>query len=89
MLQRHAIEKFHDDEGLMFLLADFINRADVGMVQGGGRLRLALKAGQGLRILDHIAGKKLKRDKPVQRQVFGFVDNTHPAAAEFFEDAIV
>ena len=51
--------------------------------------RPALKTGQGLRILDHLVGKKLKRDKPVQCQVFGFVHHTHPAAAELFEDAIV
>ena len=30
VLQRLAVQKFHDDEGLPVLLADFVNRADVG-----------------------------------------------------------
>ncbi len=33
MLQRHAVQKFHDDERLTFVLADLVDRADVGMVQ--------------------------------------------------------
>ena len=32
------------------LVADLVNGADVGMIQGGGGLRLALEAVQGLRI---------------------------------------
>src|ERR1700730_545593 len=48
MLQSHAIQKFHDEEGLAVLLPDFIDRADIGMVKCGGRLCLSLKAGQRL-----------------------------------------
>jgi hypothetical protein len=32
------------------MLADLMDRADVGVIQGGCRLRLALKASQGLRV---------------------------------------
>ena len=38
-------------KALAILLADVVDRADVGMIQGGGGLRLPLKAAQGLRIL--------------------------------------
>jgi len=37
--------KFHGNERLSILHADVVNGADVGMVQGGSGLRLALKSG--------------------------------------------
>ncbi len=46
MLQRHAVQKLHDDEGLPLFFADFVDGADVGMVQGGSGLRFALEAAQ-------------------------------------------
>ena len=46
VLQRHAVQKLHGDERLAVLLADVVDRADVGMVQRGGGLRLALEAAQ-------------------------------------------
>ena len=48
VLQRHAIEKFHGDEGLAVLLADVVNGADVGMIQRGGGLGFASGNGRGL-----------------------------------------
>ena len=33
VLQGHAIQKLHGDEGLAVLLADIVNRTDVGMIQ--------------------------------------------------------
>jgi len=33
VLQRHALEKLHDDERLAFVLPDFMNGADIWMVQ--------------------------------------------------------
>ena len=34
MLQRHAVEKFHDDVGFAVFVADFVDGADIRMVQG-------------------------------------------------------
>ena len=34
MLQRHAVEKFHDDVGLAVFVADFIDGADIRMIEG-------------------------------------------------------
>ena len=36
-----------------------------------------------------IFGKKLERDKPTERRVFGLVNYTHPAATELLDDAVV
>ena len=34
--QRLAFEQLHDDVGLIFVLSDVVDRADVGMIQGRG-----------------------------------------------------
>ena len=48
------------------MLADFVDRADIGMVQRGSSLSLALKAGQRLWVLGHFIGQELQGDKAVQ-----------------------
>jgi hypothetical protein len=45
MLQRHAVQKFPNDEGLTVLLPDFVDSADIGMVQGRSSLSLSLETG--------------------------------------------
>src|SRR6266404_8862424 len=48
VLQRLAIEKFHGNEGLTVVFADFMDGANIWMVQGGSSLCLAVKASQRL-----------------------------------------
>src|ERR1700730_11142960 len=74
---------------MALLLPDLVDGADIGMVESGGRLRLPLETGQGLRVLRHIIGQKLEGNKPVQVYVLGLVDHTHTAAAQFLDDAVV
>ena len=81
MLQRHPIQILHDDEWPAILLPDFMNSADVGVIQDRDGLRLALESGKRLRISGNIIGQELERDKATQAGVFRFVDHTHPAAA--------
>ncbi len=89
MFERLAIEKFHGDEGFAVLLADIVDGADVGMIEGGGGLGFALEAGESLRVFGDVVGEELERDETVQADVFSFVNDTHAAAAEFFDDAVV
>ena len=53
MLQRHAIEKLHGDERLSVLVVNFVDRADVGMIQRGS-FGFALEAAQGLLVNSHL-----------------------------------
>jgi hypothetical protein len=39
VFQGHAVETLHDHKGLTVLLADFMEGADVRVIQGGGSLR--------------------------------------------------
>ena len=71
------------------MLANLIDGADVGMIESRGGPRLAAKAFQGLGISGQFVGQEFQRDETPQFGVFSFVDHTHPAAAELFDNAVV
>jgi hypothetical protein len=48
VLERHPVQKLHHDKRPTVLLPDFMDGADIGMVQGGCRLRLTLEPSQRL-----------------------------------------
>jgi len=89
VLQGYAVEKLHDDEGFSVLLADVVDGADVGMIESGGGLRFALEASKGLRIVGDVVGKKFEGDAAVKAGVFGFVNDSHAAAAQPLDDSVV
>ena len=89
VLQGQAIQILHGDEGLAILFADVVNGADVGMVERGSRLGLAAKALERLAVLGHIFGEKLQGDEAIEASVFGFVNDTHAATTQLFDDAVV
>ena len=66
MLQRQPVQKLHRDEGLPIVLRDFIDGADVRMVQSRRGLRLTLEPRQRLGILGERIGQKLQRYESVQ-----------------------
>jgi len=59
------------------------------MVQRRGRLRFSLEARQCLWVFCDIVRQEFQRHVAVQPRIFGFVHNTHPAAAKFLDDAVV
>src|SRR4029077_9490256 len=71
------------------LLPDLIDGADIGMIKGRGRLCLALEPGQCQGVLGDLIGQKLQGDKPAESDVLGLIDDTHPAAADLLNNAIV
>ncbi len=66
MFQGHAVEKLHGDKRLALLVVNFMNGADVGMIQGRGRLGFPLEAAERLRVFGYIVGKKLESDKATE-----------------------
>ena len=89
VFQRCAIQKFHRDELLSVMLADLVNRADIGMVQRRSRLCLSLEAHQRQGISGYVIRQKLQRDKSVQGYILGLINDTHAAATEFLDDAVM
>src|SRR4029077_20349402 len=76
-------------EGLSSVFINFVDGADVGMVQGGGGAGFALKALQRLRVGSNIWRKYFEGDEASEFDVFGLVDDAHATAAEFVDDAVV
>src|ERR1700677_348041 len=89
MLQGRSVQKLHGDERLGILVANVINRADIGVVQCGRRLGFPPESGKRLRVTGHFLRQELESDETTQPCVLGLVDDTHPAAAELLDDAIV
>ncbi len=89
MLEREALQELHGNELAIFVTADFINGADIGMVQRRGGTGFAAEALQGLWVLGDVVGKEFQSDEAPQIDVFGFIYDTHPATAELLDDAVM
>ena len=89
VLQRSAIQEFHRDERLPFVLTDLVNGANIRMIQRRGGLRFALEALQGWTILDQIFGKKFQSYKSVEFEVLSFVNHAHPTTTQLLDDAVM
>jgi hypothetical protein len=71
------------------LVVDFVDGANAWVIKGGSRLRLSFEARQSLCILSDIVGQELQGDKAVQFYILSLIDDTHPSAAEFLDDAVM
>ena len=74
--------------GLPVVLADFVNRADIRMVQRRRRPRLALES---LSACGSCATSRAEISAPQAAavRVLSLVHHAHPAAAKFLDDAVV
>ncbi len=84
-----ALEQLHGDEGTALIFIDFVDSADVGMIERRCGARLALESLQSVRVAGGIFRQELERDQTAQPHVFSFVDNTHSARTKLFLDAVV
>ena len=84
-----AFEIFHDDEGFAVFFADVVDGADVGMIERGGGFGFALKRSRACASWATSSGRNFSATTRSQARVFGFVNDAHAAAAEFFDDAVV
>ena len=71
------------------VVVDFVNRADVRMVERRGGLGFLQSAARARRHRGSALGEELQRDGPVEPRVDGLVDHAHAAAAEPLSDAVV
>ena len=89
VLEGRAVEEFHDEESAAGVLADVVDGADVGVVQGRCGLGFAAETLERLAVLRKVLGQKLQGDEAAKAGVFGLVDHAHATAAEFFENPVV
>jgi hypothetical protein len=89
-LQRLAFQVLHREKRLVSLiLADVVNRADVRMIDRGGRPGFAPESVQRTRVGSNVVGQKFQRYKPAKTRVLGTVNHTHASATDFLDDAVM
>ena len=71
------------------VLADFMNRADVRMVEGGGGSSFTSETFQRLRVMRNFVWQEFQSDETTQLGIFSLIDNSHPTAAQLLDNAIV
>ena len=71
------------------MLADFMDRADVGVVQCRRGTRLSTKSFERLRIMRDTFGQEFQRYETTKFGVLGFVDYTHPATPQLLDYAVM
>src|SRR5215472_19096251 len=71
------------------MITDFVNGADVRVIERGSSPCFAPEAFQCLAIVGHFVGQELESDEAAKIGVFAFEDNAHAASAELLEDAVV
>src|SRR5271157_3696028 len=64
VLERQSVQMLHDDERMSIVLADFVDRADIRVVQRRGSLGFALEAAQSMRVLRYIVRQEFESYKP-------------------------
>ena len=89
MLQGRTVQKFHNDERLAFVLADFVYCADVGTIESGSRPRLAAETFQCLRVAGQFVGQKLQGNESPKFRVFGLKDDAHAATTQLLDNSVV
>ncbi len=87
--QRGPLDELHREVLLALVLADLVDRHDVGMVEVGRRLGLGAEpldvAARG-----EAAGEDhLERDDPVERRLPRLVDDPHPAPGDLLQQLVV
>ena len=89
MLERLPLQQLHGDERPAFGLVHVVNRADVGVIEGGSGLGFALETLERRVILCEFLRQKLQRDEAVELGVLGLIDHAHSAAAKLFKYPIM
>src|SRR4029077_7243240 len=89
VLESLALEQLHGNERTAFELSNIVNGADVGMIEGGCSTRFATESLDSLSVLGDVLGKKFQGNTTAEPRVLSFVDHSHSAAAQFFQDAVV
>ena len=85
--QRSAVHILHGDERSAADVADFVDRADMWMVQGGGIPCLTQHTGS-RRFVVAPAVHELQGDVPMEGRVEGEEHDSHPSAPEHALDAV-
>src|SRR5262249_11876216 len=89
IVERLALEQFHHDElAERPVLADIVNRADVGMVERRDGTCLALEALECVGVRVEVLRERFQRDDPAEARVSRAIHLAHAARSERADDFI-
>jgi len=71
------------------MLIDLMDYADVGMVESCGRLSFLNESLLGFFVLRELRWEEFKGHDPPKFRVLSFIDDSHPAAADLFDDLVL
>jgi hypothetical protein len=89
VLESTAVKELHGDESAAVFFANVVDGADIGVVEGRGSFGFATEAFERLAVGREFLGKKFEGDEAIEAGVLRFVNHTHAATAEAFENAVV
>ena len=72
-----------EQDGRAFIAMEFVDGADIGMIQGGGCFGFTAEAFEGLAITSGFFGEEFEGDEAVEASVFGFEDDAMPPPPSF------
>ena len=86
--QRVALQQLLDDIRRAVVLADVVDRGDVGVIQDAGGPRLLLEAAQASGVLRERRRQHLDRDLAAEPRILRAVDLAHAPGADRVEDLV-
>jgi len=89
VLESLTLKQFHGDEGSPIRVVDFVDGADVRVVQRRRSLGLPLKTAEGLCVVGEFFGKELQGHMATELEVFRLIHHAHAPTADFAEYAVV
>ena len=89
LIEGLAGDVLHDDEGFLAFFADFVDGADVGVLDGGGHARFAQDGGAHLFEGERAALEDFEHDGAHELGVVGEVDDAAAAGSQFADQLIV
>ena len=89
LMQAAARDVLHDEEVATFILAHRVDLDDVGVVEASGALRLAQESLDIVGVLFQVLTEDLDGDESVEGLLVSPVNDSHAAAAELGDDAVV
>src|ERR1700676_4421255 len=82
VLQRHAIQILHCDEGSSALVTNIMDSANIRMIQGRRGTGLTFEPFKRLWVVRNVFWQELQSDESAESGVFSLIDDTHAAATE-------
>src|SRR5208283_5391526 len=89
VLQDLPVEKFHRNDWPTVVFANFIDGADVRVIQGRSSLCLKVEASQYFCVWREPVREELQGNEAVELGILYFIDNAHTDTVELFGDTLV